>query len=106
MAKYYFHSSNGHTCLDDVRGELADLDSVRKEAFCASRELLMLGYVGTDEFGRANRGGCGSQTSPMPRDEQFLPWNFVPRALEMAAYRVRLLIKREPRKQAPQGAAE
>ena len=49
MAKYYFHSSNGHTCRDDVGSELADLDSVRKEAFCASRELLMLGYVGTDE---------------------------------------------------------
>jgi len=45
MAKYYFHSSNGHTCLDDVGSELADLDSVRKEAFCASRELLMLGWA-------------------------------------------------------------
>jgi hypothetical protein len=55
MAKYYFHSSSDHTCLDDVGSELADLDSVRKEAFCASRELLMLGHVGTPGFWAGER---------------------------------------------------
>jgi hypothetical protein len=55
MARYYFHSSNGHTCLDDVGSELTDLESVRKEAFCASRELLMLGHEGTPEFWAGER---------------------------------------------------
>jgi hypothetical protein len=50
MARYFFHVSNGHTYLDNVGSEHADLDSVRTEAFCASRELLMLGHKGTKEF--------------------------------------------------------
>jgi hypothetical protein len=50
MARYFFHLSNGHTTLDDVGSEHADLGSVRKEAFGASRELLMLGQEGSEEF--------------------------------------------------------
>src|SRR4051794_4630937 len=50
MARYFFHLSNGHTTLDDVGSEHADLGSVRKEAFGASREMLMLGHEGTEDF--------------------------------------------------------
>jgi hypothetical protein len=50
MARYFFHFSNGRTIVDDIGSEHADLGSVRKEAFGASRELMMLKNDGTEEF--------------------------------------------------------
>jgi len=50
VARHYsIHLTVGPS-LGDYGSELADLDSVRREAFCANRELLMLGHDGTLEF--------------------------------------------------------
>jgi hypothetical protein len=43
MALHYFHLANGRTTLDPKGTDLPDLNSVRKEAIRAMRELLNLG---------------------------------------------------------------
>src|SRR3954453_6385125 len=43
MAMHYFHMVDGQTTFDSVGTDLPDLQSVRKEALRAGREMLNLG---------------------------------------------------------------
>src|SRR4051794_27971467 len=69
MAMHYFHMVDGQTTFDSVGTDLPDLQSVRKEALRAGREMLNLGG-GANSFGLGNRGGYGSRTSPMVPDKR------------------------------------
>ena len=49
MAMHYFHMVDGQTTFDSVGTDLPDLQSVRKEALRAGREMLNLGG-GSEQF--------------------------------------------------------
>src|SRR3954452_21843710 len=75
MAMHYFHMVDGQTTFDSVGTDLPDLQSVRKEALRAGREMLNLGGGEGNSFGLGNRGGYGSRTSPMVPETRSLPSN-------------------------------